>query len=443
MQPGTVPGAVLELHAAVAHKGALPADNADAETQFYDTSGNANHGTLTTFGFTTASGWAGSGTLANPHRLVFDGSSDYVVTSAFSQASNQWSVEAWLQVNSAPPAQRMPASHGSWNTRGWYFSLVNNLRLSMFINRAGSNVEISLTGNLVLGQLTHVVFVCDNVGLTGTWYVGGAGQTPVALGSAMVLPTSVALNVGTYNASASYNVAQSVPAFRYYPFALTPAQVAQNYAAGYLWPLSPAPVMQRPPITIEAAGTLARAKRRKDYCHVFTDFDLSQWYQSETDGASPGIQLDRSGHLKFACANGSVMPNGAWGELWYHLHGGLSTEQVIHSVALTWLSSGTMTWRLYEVALPILGCGWSLLGTDGGSTHATPESASFTCSAGMRGLALTCLYVSGKTLVADEYMRFTEVRVYGQSGDSTIADALTGILVGTGLADSYYSETVP
>jgi len=201
--------------------------------------------------------------------------------------------------------------------------------------------------------------------------------------------------------------------------------------------------MQRPPITIEAAGTLARAKRRKDYCHVFADFDLSQWYPSEQEGASPGVQLDRSGHLEFACANGSVMPNNSWGGLWYHLHGGLSTEQVIHSVTLTWLSSGTMTWWLHEVDLPILGCGWSLLGTDGGSTHATPESASFTCSAGMRGLSLTSVYVSGKTLAADEYMRFTNVTVYGQSGACSIGDALSGILVGTGLADSYQSNTVP
>jgi len=201
-------------------------------------------------------------------------------------------------------------------------------------------------------------------------------------------------------------------------------------------------MQQRPPLTIEAAGMLARAKRRADYCHVFSDLDLAQWYTAELDGMSPGIQLDRSGHLKFGCANGSVMPNGAFQTLWYHLHGGLSTEQDIYSVGLTWTSLGTMTWKVYETDLPIVGCTWTQLGTDGGSTHGTPQYSAFTCSAGMRALALRVEYTAGKTLSADEHVRFTEIRVYGQCGDCSIGDALSGILVGTGLASSYHSDSV-
>jgi hypothetical protein len=202
-------------------------------------------------------------------------------------------------------------------------------------------------------------------------------------------------------------------------------------------------MMQRPSLTIDAAGVLIRAKRRKDYCHVFSDFDLSQWYTAELDGMSPGIQLDRQGHLKFGCAQGSVMPNGSFQTLWYHLHNGLSTEQDIYAVGITFVSSGTMTWTAYETDLPIEGATWTALGSDGGSTHASPVNAVFICSAGMRALALKVEYVSGKTLSADEFVRFTEVRVYGQAGDSTIGAALEEILVGPGLADSYYSDSVP
>jgi hypothetical protein len=200
--------------------------------------------------------------------------------------------------------------------------------------------------------------------------------------------------------------------------------------------------MQRPPITIEAAGMLTRAKRRKDYCHVFSDFDLAQWYTAEVDGMSPGIQLDRQGHLKFGCASGSIMPGGASQSLWYHLHGGLSVEQDIYAVAVTFVSSGAMVWEIAETALPGPGASFASLGSDGGSTHASPVTTLFTCSAGMRGISLDVYYASPRTLSANEHVTFTEVRVYGQSGDSTIGAALTGILVGTGLADSYSSGSV-
>lgn len=68
-----VPGAILELHAARAFGGVSPGVNSPLTTQWYDTSGHGNHGTLTNFAGTTASGYAGSGTLADPYRLVFNG----------------------------------------------------------------------------------------------------------------------------------------------------------------------------------------------------------------------------------------------------------------------------------------------------------------------------------------------------------------------------------
>ena len=200
--------------------------------------------------------------------------------------------------------------------------------------------------------------------------------------------------------------------------------------------------MQRPPITVEAAGLLARAKRRKDYCHVFVDFDSGQWYAAERDDMSPGIQLDRAGKLRFAAAQGSVFANNAYTEIWYHLHGGLSTEQDIYGISFDWRSLGTMTWTVYEDTEASTASSWASLGSDGGSTHASPETVNYNCSAAMRGLAIRVAYVSGKTLAVDEWVEFSELRVRGQAGDISIGAALTGILVASGLATSYRSDSV-
>ena len=204
---------------------------------------------------------------------------------------------------------------------------------------------------------------------------------------------------------------------------------------------SPLP-LDRPPITVEAAGLLARAKRRKDYCHVFVDFDAGQWYAAERDDMSPGIQLDRAGRLKFACAQGSVMATASYTELWYHLNGGLSVEQDIYGISFDWRSLGTMSWYVYETDLPIEGCTWTQLGTGGGATNSTPDSVNYNCSAGMRGLAIRVKYAAGKTLSVDEWVEFAELRVRGQAGDITLGAALTGILVVSGLATSYHSDSV-
>jgi len=201
-------------------------------------------------------------------------------------------------------------------------------------------------------------------------------------------------------------------------------------------------MQQRPPLTIEAAGTLARAKRRADYCHVFVDFDSGQWYTSENEGLSPGIQVDRVGRLRFACAQGSVMATASYTGLWYHLHGGLSVEQDIYGVSFNWRSLGTMTWKVYEIDVPVPAGSWTLLGTDGGSTHSSPERVSYTCSAGKRGLAINVSYAAGKTLSVDEYVDFSDLRVRGQAGDITLGAALSGILVASGLGTSYQSDSV-
>lgn len=201
-------------------------------------------------------------------------------------------------------------------------------------------------------------------------------------------------------------------------------------------------LIQKPPITIEAAGLLSLAKRRKDYCRVFVDFDPNQWVDASRSDMSPAIQLERYGKLRFDCAQGSSMASGAYTEIWYHLHNGLSDEQDIYGISFDWRSSGTMTWVVYEATEAVEGASWAQLGTDGGSTHSSPESINYNCSSGKRALAIRVKYNNMKTLSANEWIEINELRVRGQSGDITIGAALTGILVVSGLATSYQSDSV-
>jgi len=200
--------------------------------------------------------------------------------------------------------------------------------------------------------------------------------------------------------------------------------------------------MDRPPITIEAAGMLSRAKRRQDFCRVWADLDTAQWYTPEGDW-TPGIQVERLGVLKFAAANGSVFPAESWQTLDYHLNSGLSVEQDIYGLAFDWSSLGTMELEVYETDLPDETAVWTELDTYGGSTNASPDSVTLTCSAGMCGLRIKVGWTLTKTLSGgDEWLKIANLRVLGQSGSASIGTALADALVGTGLASSYSSESV-
>ena len=202
-------------------------------------------------------------------------------------------------------------------------------------------------------------------------------------------------------------------------------------------------MQQRPPITIEAAGLLARAKRRQDYCRVWTDLDMGQWYAPDADDFwSPGITIQRLGYILVAAASSSIFPASSYQALDYHLHGGLSTEQDIYGVSFQWSSLGPMKLRVYETALPDSAASWNKLGEYGGATNASPDVVDLTCTAGMRGLRISVGYDSGHTLSADEWLKIGDLRVHGQSGTATIGEALADILVDTGLGTSYSSETV-
>ena len=119
MQPGAVAGAVYEFHASRARMGTRPGANDPLTTEAFDTSGSGNHGTLTTFAGTTTSGWDGSGTLADPHRLVFDGTSDYVALPDLGACEDKvFTYEAWAATTSAAQVWAVMEDNGGRGSSG-------------------------------------------------------------------------------------------------------------------------------------------------------------------------------------------------------------------------------------------------------------------------------------------------------------------------------------
>lgn len=247
MQPNVTPGAVLELHAAKANGGLSPGVNSPLTTTFFDTSGNGNHGTLQTFAGTEASGYAGTGTVADPYRLVFESTTPgdfvYVADAATLRfGTGDWSLEMWLMLpwyglksgsNNWVIAKGITTSApaGTWGVGGINApSGSNNLYFRDSYTNGAYNARIS---RILAAGLTHYV-VTRASGVYRVYTGGLLNGSPVTPANVADLNSTKRLHLAT-DFYESPNLAMSLPLVRLYPFALTPEQVAQNYAAGLRW----------------------------------------------------------------------------------------------------------------------------------------------------------------------------------------------------------------
>jgi hypothetical protein len=238
----TVDGAVLDLRAALA-TGDGPQDNADAgTTTWYDTSGNGHHGTLSGFAGTTASRYEGSGVVdtepPDPYRLTFDGVDDYVQLPELgaARAGGVFSHEAWF-LGGATGAERFLTSEGNTDssTSPYVGMLLTDpsgyLRVETRAYAVGSTTTLTGTVNLSDGVWHHAVATSD--GTDARLYVDGAlvaGPAQISVGSYERI-NSAALGARRRSTVGRYFNGK-IAAARVYPFALTPEQVAANYAAG-------------------------------------------------------------------------------------------------------------------------------------------------------------------------------------------------------------------
>jgi len=226
---GVVPGAVLELLASAANLGTNPGVNSPLTTQWFDTSGNGNHGTLTGFGGQTP--WAGAGTVDDPYRLAFDGGDDLIALPDLGACEDKvFTYEVWASVSGNDSACTLICE-----------SIVNpnSTAARLEVNAGGYLQAVMFDNDSALGYRTsplqvndgvlrHMLLVCD--GANGQLYADGAPA-----GAAFALPggsvSTLFSTVGMQPYGSTYLTGSALVA-RVYPFALTPEQVAQNYAAG-------------------------------------------------------------------------------------------------------------------------------------------------------------------------------------------------------------------
>lgn len=240
MQPGVVPGAVYEFHAAKAALGTGPGINSPLTTQAFDTSLNGNHGTLTNFGVQTP--WAGTGTAADPYRLVLDGGNDYVnVLDAASlrpglgdYTAEIWVYAPWTVSSSFSgllfKGMTTLAPIGTWGilTFGTSTSILTCQDASV-----GGAYNLNAQFPALSAGLHHIV-LCRVSGVYSRYADGALYSvriTPPAIAN-LSSPSSFRLGM---QADGRY-IGTSTPAARLYiGTGLSDAQVAQNYAAGPLW----------------------------------------------------------------------------------------------------------------------------------------------------------------------------------------------------------------
>jgi hypothetical protein len=242
-QPGVVAGALVEYHAARAKAMTAPGNNVDPTAVFADTGGGGHDGTLGGFAYTTASGWAGTGTLSDPYRLVFD--VDYL-TMPYVAAANVKIVtyDVWvLFTSTASVKQIMGASAAAGNG---YISLRlqsgGYVRFAMG-NDAGAAVGINSSLTLNDGTPHHVVATCDGTDMR-IFVDGALRSTPTACPTGTLTLNQSALGKDLKTAGRDYPGAIAVA--RKYGVGFTLADAAQNYAAGPCWAVAPTVTTQAP-----------------------------------------------------------------------------------------------------------------------------------------------------------------------------------------------------
>lgn len=238
MQPRVVAtNCLAELHAARAHLGVSPASNAGADTQWYDTSGNSKHGTLSLFDYSATSGWGGTGSLADPFRVVCAGTDSIALPDLSAAEDGTFTYEAWVMTTDVTPAANHIFMAEDTSGNAPMCGLMLNGGALVFGGWASGwspSMNITASSSIIDGLPHHVVVVGS--GGQGRMYVDNVAQG----GSGTSLVTMTGLNqtwVGRWGGATTGNYVGGLMVARYYSAALTVDQIAQNYAAGYLWPM--------------------------------------------------------------------------------------------------------------------------------------------------------------------------------------------------------------
>lgn len=218
-------GLVFELHAARWHAGTTHGVNSPLTSTLTGTSGSGYNATLSGTAGTAASGYAGSGVTGDPYALVMDGN-DYAALSDLGVSEDKvFSFEAWFKTSVAA-IQYLVREAGATSVATLRVGSTGIIRGEVIDD--ASAVARCDGPACADGLWHHAVMVCD--GSYITTYLDGVAATPVAMPGGTLTQTVTRLSNNTTGLQGSLAVARA------YSVALSAAEVAQNYAAGYLWP---------------------------------------------------------------------------------------------------------------------------------------------------------------------------------------------------------------
>ncbi len=196
-------------------------------TTWTDLSGKGHHGTLVNFAGTSASGWMGSGTPADPYALRFDGQNDHVELAPASDGlrfTDQLTLEVWAYHDQTPGgAQLFTNRDGTWQYSGislqpnWYYAY----------SSTGSSWNF-LSTPATVGVWNHAVATYSRSSglyrlfINGVEKASGSATQPIYYGAG-ALPRIGADKGGVYPYQGRISM------LRMWSSAMTPAEITELY----------------------------------------------------------------------------------------------------------------------------------------------------------------------------------------------------------------------
>jgi hypothetical protein len=184
---------------------------------------------------TTASGWAGSGTTADLYRLVFDGANDFVALPAIAACSlTAFTYEVWALMPAAPSFTVIIAEGNSATTDSlaeMYTKSDGSLGFYTDNDSDSGGSEMASATSVCDGRWHHLIVEYD--GTSRVRYEDGVHYgTNQVFAKGTITVNQAAVGSQRCQTTPAYFFPGAIAVARIYPFALSAAQVAQNYAAG-------------------------------------------------------------------------------------------------------------------------------------------------------------------------------------------------------------------
>jgi hypothetical protein len=162
-------GAVFDAHPAFAKNSVSPGNNVDPTSSYAQTAVGGASGTLTSFSYTTASGWAGSQSASDPSCLVFDGLNDYVTWGDLAECDfgvGSFTVAVWFKLSALNVLQTIVGKRGASTAyTGWSFTVsTSNHLIGLVSESIATNhyAKITHAYPMVIDLWYHAVLTWDN-----------------------------------------------------------------------------------------------------------------------------------------------------------------------------------------------------------------------------------------------------------------------------------------